>query len=312
MMAGRVIHTGQAVVDFVLHIDHLPQPGGDIFASESGFSAGGGFNVMAAAARDGAEVVYAGTYGSGPLGQIVQKALSDEGIHVLQRPIEDMDSGISIALIEPNAERTFVSTAGAETHASTQGYQIAGPQPGDVVYVSGYSLAHRDNRTALLGWLPTLSPDITVITDPSPIIGDFELSDVRAVAVCTTIWSTNDREARLLLERLDRGPESDDPAEVARALSEALQCVVVLRRGSSPTIVAQDGTVFEVPGLKVEAVDTNGAGDAHCGVLAAALASGEDLRHAVRRANIAAAIAVTRPGPATSPVSDEINQALAD
>jgi sugar/nucleoside kinase (ribokinase family) len=58
-------------------------------------------------------------------------------------------------------------------------------------------------------------------------------------------------------------------------------------------------------------VDTNGAGDTHCGVLAAELLQGATLLDAAVRANAAAALSVTRPGPATAPGRAEIT-ALAD
>jgi sugar/nucleoside kinase (ribokinase family) len=57
-------------------------------------------------------------------------------------------------------------------------------------------------------------------------------------------------------------------------------------------------------------VDSNGAGDAHGGVVAAALSRGEGLLTAARRANAAAAIAVTRRGPATAPTAEEIDEEL--
>ena len=65
-----------------------------------------------------------------------------------------------------------------------------------------------------------------------------------------------------------------------------------------------------MPGFPVDAVDTNGAGDAHAGVLVAALLRGEGLLPAVRRANAAAAIATTRRGPATAPVAEETDRLL--
>ncbi|WP_431221527.1 PfkB family carbohydrate kinase [Leifsonia xyli] len=71
------------------------------------------------------------------------------------------------------------------------------------------------------------------------------------------------------------------------------------------------GDPLLVPGLPVRAIDSNGAGDAHGGVLAAALSRGADLLAAARRANAAAAIAVTRRGPATAPTGSEIDHVLA-
>ena len=51
---------------------------------------------------------------------------------------------------------------------------------------------------------------------------------------------------------------------------------------------------------KVEAVDTTGAGDAFNGGLAVALAEGMALEEALRFANAAAALSVTKPGAAPS------------
>ena len=50
----------------------------------------------------------------------------------------------------------------------------------------------------------------------------------------------------------------------------------------------------------VAVVDTTGAGDCFCGVLAASLAQGHDLAAAVPRAVTAASLAVTRIGAAPS------------
>jgi sugar/nucleoside kinase (ribokinase family) len=58
-------------------------------------------------------------------------------------------------------------------------------------------------------------------------------------------------------------------------------------------------------------VDTTGAGDAHSGVFLAGLAAGLTGAEAARRANVAAAVAVTRSGAATSPTRAELEGLLA-
>jgi sugar/nucleoside kinase (ribokinase family) len=67
----------------------------------------------------------------------------------------------------------------------------------------------------------------------------------------------------------------------------------------------------QIPAPTVHAVDTTGAGDGHSGVFLAALADGLPAADAARRANAAAALAVTRPGPATSPTRTELDAWLA-
>ncbi len=309
MTRGRVIHTGQAVVDLVMEIDAIPEPGGDTFARHYEFAAGGGFNVMAAAARDDASVVYVGGHGRGTFGDLVRTAMAREGIAVLSPVNAEVDTGFSVALVDDSAERTFISTLGAEGRVSADDYRAGAPLPGDVVYVSGYSLLHPANRAALLEWLPELPPAVGVVVDPSPVIGQVRSEVLRAVAARATVWSSNAREAGIVGELLGVEP-------TAAALARALHATVILRNGARSSVVAVweaaggELALTEVPALVVAAVDTNGAGDAHCGVLCAELAAGNDPVSAVRRAAVAAGVAVTRRGAATSPTRKEIDAAL--
>jgi len=69
--------------------------------------------------------------------------------------------------------------------------------------------------------------------------------------------------------------------------------------------------VHEIPPHPVTVVDSTAAGDAFAGFLAAALADGEDLPSAVRRAGAAGALAVTRRGASPSiPSADEVQRML--
>jgi sugar/nucleoside kinase (ribokinase family) len=73
----------------------------------------------------------------------------------------------------------------------------------------------------------------------------------------------------------------------------------------------RDAAAAQVPGFRVDVLDTNGAGDTHTGTFIAALADGADERAAVTAANAAAALSVTRRGPATAPTAGELAQFLA-
>jgi ribokinase len=92
----------------------------------------------------------------------------------------------------------------------------------------------------------------------------------------------------------------------------ARDAAVIVRDGPDGCVLAHDGEVRRVPGFPVTPVDTNGAGDTHCGVLAAGLLDGIDLATAATRANAAAALSVLRHGPATAPSATEIDEFLAD
>jgi sugar/nucleoside kinase (ribokinase family) len=88
---------------------------------------------------------------------------------------------------------------------------------------------------------------------------------------------------------------------------------VLVRAGAAGCLLAgPSGPPVHVPGFPVTAVDTTGAGDTHTGCFLAALAAGEPALAAVRRANAAAALSVTRHGPATAPATQELARFLAE
>lgn len=73
--------------------------------------------------------------------------------------------------------------------------------------------------------------------------------------------------------------------------------------------------VTYIPTPRVAVIDTNGAGDAHSGVLAAALAQAIPLERALLLANCAGALSTTLVGPASCPAREQIEaaaDALAD
>lgn len=306
MREPRLIFTGNVIVDLVMTITQLPEPGGDTIASSSVITAGGGYNTMVAAERDGLPVVYAGQYGTGPFGQIVRDALDNGGFEIAASGLDDVDSGYCVALVDATTERTFVTTVGAEGRLTRADLDRVEVRPADVVYVSGYSLAHPDNARALPGWLGGLPRAPRVITDPSPLIGDLDPAVLDVVLRSTDVLTVNRREAHIATGTTDLAAAATELIHRVRA-----DGIVVVRDGPGGCWVA-DGVhqPQHVAGFPVQAVDTNGAGDAHGGVLAAALSRGQDPLAAARRANAAAAIAVTRPGPATAPTGTELEAFL--
>jgi sugar/nucleoside kinase (ribokinase family) len=119
-------------------------------------------------------------------------------------------------------------------------------------------------------------------------------------------WSCNQREAALL-------SGTDDPAEAAaRLLARTGRLGVIVRAGAAGCMLATPGNegLLAVPAPGVAVADTTGAGDAHAGVFLAALAAGLAPPAAASRANAAAALAVSRHGPATAPTRQELNRFL--
>ena len=325
-MTGRVIHTGQVVIDLTLRIEALPEPGGDVFADEAGMGLGGGYNVLVAARRLGVETLFAGTLGRGPFSQAADAGLAAIGaVHVGARV--DGDLGYCVAMTDARAERTFVSAAGAETRDPLDAFDRLEVGAEDVVYVSGYSLAHAANTAALERLVRRLVGSTgrtgdggggrssgggaaggrpgAVLFDVSPMVGTAPMESLEMVGTLDPIWSLNEREAGILAARLGLDAPDGDRAATAEALARRLGPVLV-RAGASGSWFASDDGLIRTPSVPVKPVDTNGAGDAHSGVLAASLARGVALPVALRWANVAGALSTTRRGPATCPTEKEI------
>jgi len=352
---GRLVFAGEALVDVVMRVPGLPPRGGDILATSSQVAVGGGFNVMAAAARQGLPVLYAGGHGTGPWGDLVRAALAAEDIGLLRPPDQSRDTGFDVALVESDAERTFVTHLGAESISEPGSWDAVPAGPGDAVYVSGYGLVAPGSGAMLGAWAAALPPGPLLFLDPGPLADQIPGSVLDPVLARCDWLSCNAREGALL-----SGAAATEQA-ARRLLARTASASVIVRSGPDGCFLAvrlatlsssrpsppsgpldpRSGppdsfsgrpdpssgpsgsfpappdpssgppTVPHIPAPVVAAVDTTGAGDAHSGVFLAALADGLSPVDAARRANAAAALAVTRPGPATSPARAELDAWLA-
>jgi sugar/nucleoside kinase (ribokinase family) len=323
----RLVFAGEAIVDVVMRVPGLPPRGGDLLAASAEVTVGGGFNVMAAAARQGLPVLYAGGHGTGHWGDLVRAALATEGIGLLRPPDPSGDTGFDVALVEPDAERTFVTALGAESVGEPGGWDEVPAGPGDAVYVSGYGLVAPGSGAGLGAWAAALPPAVLLFVDPGPLVAQIPPEVLEPVLARCDWLSGNAREAALLTGVTAREAALRLVARTARANVLVRLgpdgCLLAIRPPTADAAPATDAAPVRdaprprvpdrsaapdhIPAPAVHAVDTTGAGDAHSGVFLAALADGLPAPDAARRANAAAALAVTRPGPATSPTRAELD-----
>ena len=312
--AGRVVLMGQILVDLAVRGEALPAPGGDVWAIDEGMHVGGGFNALVAARRMGAEAVSLSPIGEGPYSSLIQAALAREGITDLGPRIAGIDNGFCIAFTDRTGERTFISTKGAETMAPASAWAdfVRTMNPGDVLYIDGYLMDHPANREAAEAALRVLPEGVRVLLDVSPVVG------IPDGLPSNTIISMNYDESQDLWKRIpdeERKFPSWLPADkAATALAARLGHHVLVRKDESGAYFAPSNTsdslsTVHVPTPRIRAVDSNGAGDAHSGVLAASLAQGIPLDRALVLANCAGALASTVIGPTSCPTRDQIEAA---
>jgi sugar/nucleoside kinase (ribokinase family) len=301
--AARLLHLGSVVVDVVATVGALPPRGGDVLAAGIDAMVGGGFNLMAAAARQGARVSYAGAHGTGPFGDLARAALAGAGITVLQ-PVRSADTGLVVVIVDAEGERTLVSSPAGVTGPTAAELARVRPAAGDVVTVTGYGVLAGDSRRTLVPWVRALPAGVLVVLDPGPLAPAAQPAALGALLERADWCTASAVEAAQLTGHAD-------PMAAATELARRAVRGAVVRVGAAGCIVAGPGAgpgagPVRVPGVRVTAVDTTGAGDTHTGVFVAGLLSGADAVAAAATANAAAAFAVTRRGPATAPTAAEL------
>lgn len=300
MTPRRLVLVGSVIVDVLMSVPRLPDRGGDVLASAAATQVGGGFNVLAAARRLALPAALAGRVGDGPFGGLVTAALATEGIELLL-PVARGDTGFCVGLVEPDAERTFVTSAGVESRLTAQDLASIAVRADDALYVSGYDLCYPVTGPAFAAWCRQLAGPLLVL-DPGPLVAEIPPRVLNRVLARADVLTLNEREARLLAG----GPDVNGAAALRDRLRPS--AVLLVRQGARGCAVYLPGhpEPEHVPAPRVTPVDTTGAGDAHTGAYLAELGRTGSVLDAARIANAAAAVSVTRAGSATAPTRDEL------
>ncbi|MTI02850.1 PfkB family carbohydrate kinase [Roseibium sp. RKSG952] len=304
-MTNRLLQMSGVVADLLYEVEAVPAPGEEAIVKGFSITPGGGFNAMVAAKRAGMMVFYGGSIGSGPFAKIVREGLNTESIPFLRTQDLSRDQGCCTVMIDPQGERTFVASDGAEGHVTDEDLtQISFHEFGWTL-LSGYALHYAGSRQSLHQWLTGDDKIRNLVFDPSPIVASLNREALQAAMTRATWISANMREAAVLTGHAD-------PAEAAKTLAETRpgDGGVVVRLGEDGCILARQGTLEHIAPFRVQALDTNGAGDTHIGSFIARMSRGETPKQAAVYANVAAALSTTQKGPATAPTEAVVENAL--
>ena len=312
--AGRVVLMGQILVDRVLQGTGPIYGGGSGRGTDEGIHVGAGFSALVAARRMGAEAISLSPIGDGPNASLIEEALKREGIVDAGPRVPDCDNAMRTVLIARNGSCTIIATKGAEAMAPENVWAnyVCSLHPGDVLYIDGSLMDHPANRIAAENALRALPEGVRVVLDVSPTIG------IPNGLPSNAIISMNYEESQVLwtwIPEKERQFLSWTPADnAATTLASRLHRDVLVHKDASgayfaPYAPSDALPTFHIPTPRIRAVDSNGAGDAHSGVLSACLTQGVSLKRALLLANCAGALASTAAGPATCPPRAQIEAA---
>jgi ribokinase len=303
----HVVVVGSANFDLVVQAPRLPKEGESLLASNLKFFSGGkGANQAVAVRRQGAATTFLGAVGKDMIGDFLLRGMAS--------------GGVSTEWVKRSTERT---TGCAWISLYPSGNNSIVVDPG-----ANYTLAPEDIERAAEA-IAAADALLTVLEVPIKVVetalriareaGKLTVLDAGPPRGCppevlklADIVSPNETEAEALTGTRVTG--RDSAAEAARKLVALGAKTVVLKLGSDGAMLLRAGeeNPLHFPAHPVNAVDPTAAGDAFTAVLTVEMARGVALEEAIRTANAAGALAVTKLGAQPSlPTRQETETFLA-
>jgi ribokinase len=287
---ARVAVVGSLNMDLVARAPRLPHPGetlaGRTFAQVAG---GKGGNQAVAAARLGAQVSMLGCVGADANGAQLRAGLEAEGIDCAAVETGREATGVALIVVDDASQNAIVIVAGSngEVTPETIARHEAVLAAADVVICQLETPL--DTVQAALATARRLGK--TVILNPAPATGPLPAEWLPLIDYLIP----NELEAATLTGLPVGSPEeAATAAAVLRAAGARNVLVTLGPRGVQAALEGAAPALYDAP--KVKAVDTTAAGDTFIGGFAAQLAQGASVDAAIRFAQRAAALSVTRAG----------------
>jgi ribokinase len=287
--ARSIVVVGSSNTDMIIRVPRIPRAGETLLGGEFVTAAGGkGANQAVGAARAGGKVAFIARVGRDAFGDQAIAGLLRDGIDV-SRVFRDKltPSGVALIFVAQDGENSIAVAGGANAKLSPSDVKKAA----GVIRSAGLLVAQLETPLATVTAAVELAvkAGVPVILNPAPA-RPLPNSLLERISILTP----NETEAELLT-----GIKVTDAAAAAKACSKLRSRgvgIVILTLGERGAFLADANGRRLVPGFKVKTVDSTAAGDIFNGALSVALAEGKAVFDAVRFANAAAALSVTRLG----------------
>lgn len=277
----KILCAGIAVLDRIFTVDKLPAGEGKFFATDFKEQGGGPAATAAVAcARLGLPVDMIARVGDDPTGKTILSELEDEHVGTgNMRVIAGALSTQAAITVDRQGSRIIVSYPSPSLIPSADFMQnIDFRQYNavlcDVRWGQGALQAFRQAKEA--GILRVLDADIT--DEPIDALVSLATHAVFSCPGLARFAGTEDRDKGLEYAAQHCGGE------------------VIVTLGADGYAFLENGKIVRMPGFKVKAVDTTGAGDVFHGAFVSALTLGMSQREALRFAAATAAIKCTKSG----------------
>ena len=304
----RVVGLGTLAMDVLIQVDRLP--GADGFAvvnDRTPLPGGSGTNVIAQAARLGADCTFLGKVGDDATGQAIIASLREEGVDTDSMPILPGGRSLSTTVVVDAEGQRFILLDLGDAFGTFGAGEV------DLDAISRADVFYTD----LLPWDAAHAGLAAAEQAGVPIVVGMEvgLPTMHGLGVSTDDILNAISRAEVFLPCRDGltglAGDADLEAGLAFLATHCPGTSIVTLGAEGAVAVTATGERITVSGVPVTPIDTTGAGDAFAGALLAfRYADGLELCEAIRLANAVAAASCTSLGARSGPNRDELSAFL--
>jgi ribokinase len=310
-MKPAIVVVGSLNMDFVVSVEHLPAPGETVIGGNFQMVPGGkGANQACAAGKLGGNSVQVrmiGRVGYDIFADHLKASLSAAGVDVSAvHATKSQSTGVALIWVDRAGQNSIVVASGANGELAARDVEAMRP----VFRGARFALFQLETPLETVRRALELAREegLETILDPAPA-QELPPEMLKLVDILTP----NETEALRLVGKPAARVSAAETSGLAEALHRMGPKTVILKLGDQGCLAHDGAGHTHHPCFPVEVKDTTAAGDTFNAALAVALAEGAPLQHALRFANAAAAISVTRVGAQSSaPSRREVDAFLSD
>jgi len=268
----RVLGMGNALVDIMTRIDkddflvklNLPkgsmqlvdfETADSVMQASSKFeksmaSGGSAANTVHGLAKLGVEAAFIGKVGEDEMGEFFKNDLKNSGISSKLLSSKTR-SGLAVALVSPDAERTFATYLGAAVELSASDLSNEMFIGYDIFHIEGYLVQNHELIETAIKFAKAAGCKVSIDLASYNVVED-NLDFLKKIVENVDIVFANEEEAKAFTGM--------EPTNALHKIADKVH-IAVVKIGSKGSMVKTGGKIYTAGVIKANSIDTTGAGD---------------------------------------------------